>query len=62
MTTTPLLIEDAKIIVAMVGLPARGKSYLSNKLMRYLRVCILIQTRMLLSQSMLTCLPSIIGI
>lgn len=27
-----------KIVVAMVGLPARGKSYLSNKLMRYLRV------------------------
>lgn len=26
-----------KIVVAMVGLPARGKSYLSNKLMRYLR-------------------------
>lgn len=25
-----------KIVVAMVGLPARGKSYLSNKLMRYL--------------------------
>lgn len=30
-----------KIVVAMVGLPARGKSYLSNKLMRYLRVCAL---------------------
>jgi len=28
---------DEKIVVAMVGLPARGKSYLSNKLMRYLR-------------------------
>lgn len=27
-----------KIVVAMVGLPARGKSYLSNRLMRYLRV------------------------
>lgn len=27
---------SAKIVVAMVGLPARGKSYLSNKLMRYL--------------------------
>ncbi|CAD6915166.1 unnamed protein product [Tilletia controversa] len=26
-----------KIVVATVGLPARGKSYLSNKLMRYLR-------------------------
>lgn len=26
-----------RIVVAMVGLPARGKSYLSNKLMRYLR-------------------------
>ena len=24
--------------MAMVGLPARGKSYLSNRLMRYLRV------------------------
>lgn len=46
--------SEAKIVVAMVGmslcfqdvligcqvgLPARGKSYLSNKLMRYLRVC-----------------------
>lgn len=31
--------SQAKIVVAMVGLPARGKSYLSNKLMRYLRVC-----------------------
>lgn len=30
--------SEAKIVVAMVGLPARGKSYLSNKLMRYLRV------------------------
>jgi len=29
--------SEAKIIVAMVGLPARGKSYLSNKVMRYLR-------------------------
>ncbi|WRT70241.1 uncharacterized protein IL334_007236 [Kwoniella shivajii] len=29
--------SEAKIVVAMVGLPARGKSYLSNKLMRYLR-------------------------
>lgn len=29
--------SQAKIVVAMVGLPARGKSYLSNKLMRYLR-------------------------
>lgn len=38
MTTTPRVHLDAKIIVAMVGLPARGKSYLSNKLMRYLRV------------------------
>ncbi|WFC99821.1 Fructose-2,6-bisphosphatase [Malassezia yamatoensis] len=28
---------EEKIVVAMVGLPARGKSYLSNKLMRYLR-------------------------
>ncbi|GAA6029403.1 hypothetical protein JCM8097_003661 [Rhodosporidiobolus ruineniae] len=28
--------SEAKIVVAMVGLPARGKSYLSNKLMRYL--------------------------
>ena len=28
---------DEKIVVAMVGLPARGKSFLSNKLMRYLR-------------------------
>ena len=25
-------------MLAMVGLPARGKSYLSNKLMRYLKV------------------------
>ncbi|GMK56261.1 hypothetical protein CspeluHIS016_0301010 [Cutaneotrichosporon spelunceum] len=29
--------SEAKIVVAMVGLPARGKSYLSNKMMRYLR-------------------------
>ncbi|KAI0049684.1 bifunctional 6-phosphofructo-2-kinase/fructose-2,6-bisphosphate 2-phosphatase [Auriscalpium vulgare] len=29
--------SDAKIVLAMVGLPARGKSYLSNKLMRYLQ-------------------------
>lgn len=29
--------EEEKIVVAMVGLPARGKSYLSNKLMRFLR-------------------------
>ncbi|EJD53389.1 bifunctional 6-phosphofructo-2-kinase/fructose-2,6-bisphosphate 2-phosphatase [Auricularia subglabra TFB-10046 SS5] len=29
--------SEAKIVVAMVGLPARGKSYLSNKLMRYLQ-------------------------
>ncbi|WWC72004.1 uncharacterized protein I206_105963 [Kwoniella pini CBS 10737] len=29
--------SEARIVVAMVGLPARGKSYLSNKLMRYLR-------------------------
>ncbi|KAF9507878.1 hypothetical protein BS47DRAFT_1488635 [Hydnum rufescens UP504] len=28
--------SEAKIVVAMVGLPARGKSYLSNKLTRYL--------------------------
>ncbi|GAA5916824.1 hypothetical protein JCM6882_006363 [Rhodosporidiobolus microsporus] len=28
--------SEAKIVVAMVGLPARGKSYLSNKLQRYL--------------------------
>ncbi|OSX64721.1 hypothetical protein POSPLADRAFT_1133990 [Postia placenta MAD-698-R-SB12] len=28
--------SEAKIVVATVGLPARGKSYLSNKLMRYL--------------------------
>lgn len=30
--------SEAKIVVAMVGLPARGKSYLANKLMRYLKV------------------------
>ncbi|KAI0062201.1 bifunctional 6-phosphofructo-2-kinase/fructose-2,6-bisphosphate 2-phosphatase [Artomyces pyxidatus] len=29
--------SEAKIVLAMVGLPARGKSYLSNKLMRYLQ-------------------------
>ncbi|MBW0475242.1 hypothetical protein O181_014957 [Austropuccinia psidii MF-1] len=29
--------SEAKIVVAMVGLPARGKSYLSNKLQRYLK-------------------------
>ncbi|CAE6520733.1 unnamed protein product [Rhizoctonia solani] len=29
--------SELKIVVAMVGLPARGKSYLSNKLTRYLR-------------------------
>ncbi|KIJ27860.1 hypothetical protein M422DRAFT_190528 [Sphaerobolus stellatus SS14] len=29
--------SEAKIVLAMVGLPARGKSYLSNKLMRYLK-------------------------
>ncbi|KAJ8072229.1 Fructose-2,6-bisphosphatase [Marasmius tenuissimus] len=28
--------SESKIVVAMVGLPARGKSYLSNKLMIYL--------------------------
>ncbi|KAF8484392.1 bifunctional 6-phosphofructo-2-kinase/fructose-2,6-bisphosphate 2-phosphatase [Gautieria morchelliformis] len=28
---------EAKIVLAMVGLPARGKSFLSNKLMRYLK-------------------------
>lgn len=33
--------SEAKIVVAMVGLPARGKSYLSNKLTRYLLVCTL---------------------
>jgi hypothetical protein len=32
--------SEQKIVVAMVGLPARGKSYLSNKLMRYLRVSV----------------------
>jgi 6-phosphofructo-2-kinase/fructose-2,6-biphosphatase 2 len=31
--------SEAKIVLAMVGLPARGTSYLSNKLMRYLKVC-----------------------
>lgn len=30
--------SEEKIVVCMVGLPARGKSYLSNKLMRYLKV------------------------
>ncbi|KAF8759101.1 Bifunctional 6-phosphofructo-2-kinase fructose-2,6-bisphosphate 2-phosphatase [Rhizoctonia solani] len=30
--------SELKIVVAMVGLPARGKSYLSNKLTRYLKV------------------------
>lgn len=34
--------SEAKIVLAMVGLPARGKSYLSNKLMRYLKVCAMI--------------------
>ncbi len=29
--------SEQKIVVAMVGLPARGKSYLSNKLQRYLK-------------------------
>ncbi|KIK10385.1 hypothetical protein K443DRAFT_621839 [Laccaria amethystina LaAM-08-1] len=29
--------SDSKIVLAMVGLPARGKSYLSNKLMIYLK-------------------------
>lgn len=29
--------SQLKIVVAMVGLPARGKSYLSNKLTRYLK-------------------------
>ncbi|KAF9239651.1 6-phosphofructo-2-kinase-domain-containing protein [Melanogaster broomeanus] len=29
--------SEAKIVLTMVGLPARGKSYLSNKLMRYLK-------------------------
>ncbi|KAH9925335.1 histidine phosphatase superfamily [Fomitopsis serialis] len=29
--------SEAKIVLATVGLPARGKSYLSNKLMRYLK-------------------------
>jgi len=33
--------SEAKIVLAMVGLPARGKSYLSNKLMRYLKVRLL---------------------
>ncbi|KAH9481486.1 6-phosphofructo-2-kinase/fructose-2,6-bisphosphatase 1 [Psilocybe cubensis] len=30
--------SESKIVLAMVGLPARGKSYLSNKLMIYLKV------------------------
>jgi len=30
--------SDIKIVIAMVGMPARGKSYLSNKLTRYLKV------------------------
>ena len=34
--------SEAKIVLAMVGLPARGKSYLSNKLMRYLKVRLLL--------------------
>ncbi|KAF8526846.1 bifunctional 6-phosphofructo-2-kinase/fructose-2,6-bisphosphate 2-phosphatase [Hysterangium stoloniferum] len=29
--------SEAKIVLAMVGLPARGKSFLSNKLTRYLK-------------------------
>lgn len=29
--------SETKLCVCMVGLPARGKSYLSNRLMRYLR-------------------------
>ncbi|KAG8861970.1 Fructose-2,6-bisphosphatase [Tulasnella sp. 330] len=29
--------SEAKIVLALVGLPARGKSYLSNKLTRYLQ-------------------------
>ena len=33
--------SEAKIVIAMVGMPARGKSYLSNKLTRYLKVRIL---------------------
>jgi len=37
--------SEAKIVIAMVGLPARGKSYLSNKLMRYLKVCIVLHPR-----------------
>ena len=37
--------SEAKIVIAMVGLPARGKSYLSNKLMRYLKVWIVLCPR-----------------
>jgi adenylylsulfate kinase-like enzyme len=28
--------KDQKIIISMVGLPARGKSYISKKLCKYL--------------------------
>lgn len=31
--------ERAKLVIIMVGLPGRGKTYLCNKLMRYLNWC-----------------------
>lgn len=32
-------INDKKILIAMVGLPARGKSFTSNRLSNYLNWC-----------------------
>lgn len=44
--------SEAKIVVAMVGLPARGKSYLSNKLQRYLLVRNSLDSRVLSTDSL----------
>ncbi|KAI5791619.1 6-phosphofructo-2-kinase-domain-containing protein [Peziza echinospora] len=35
--TSGVKVEDTRIVVAMVGLPARGKSLLAQKIVRYLR-------------------------
>jgi len=35
-TTNPFQVYNQRLVIAMVGLPARGKSYLSHVLLRYL--------------------------